>query len=155
MSTSILKHIFNLASIGSPDNTVTIAADITKLGEILTYLKNDMQKNKLSKKAQFNMMTAAEEIFSNIAQYAYKNNCTGTVTIKTEIFDDIYSITFMDSGKKYNPLNNPVPDISINIKEKEIGGLGIFLAKTLTDAQSYVYRNKQNILTIGIDINKI
>ena len=135
-------------------STIILEANIKKIEALINYLKNNMQKYGLSEKAQFNMIMASEEIFSNIAQYAYSKDKKATVTIKTELAKDIYSITFIDTGKKYNPLENKMPDITTDLKNKQIGGLGIFLTKKLTDTQNYVYANKQNILSVGIDIHK-
>ena len=139
---------------GFPNNSITFSADIGKLGDILTYLKNDMNEHRLSEKAQFNMITASEEIFSNIALYAYHSKESAKVTVQTNLADGIYYISFIDNGKKYNPLNKALPDITTSIKNKSIGGLGILLARKLTDTQSYTYQNKQNILKIGIRIDK-
>jgi anti-sigma regulatory factor (Ser/Thr protein kinase) len=132
---------------------ITFPAAIKKLKEVIEFLKKDMQKHHLSEKAQFNMVVASEEIFSNISDYAYTEQ-GATVTIKTELKDNLYSITFIDTGKKYNPLKHSDPDVETEMKDKDIGGLGIYLAKKLSDSQSYTYHNKQNILTISIDINK-
>ena len=155
----LIKRAPQTADISTSDftaapNVIILPADIKKLNEILSYLKNDMQQKHLTPKAQFNMITASEEIFSNIALYAYNINEKAVVTIKTELIDNLYSITFCDAGKKFNPLKNTMPDISQDIKDRDIGGLGVFLAKKLTDNQEYTYRNKQNILKISIDINK-
>ena len=59
---------------------------------------------------------------------------------------------FSDGGKKYNPLENKDPDITADLKDRKIGGLGVFLAKKLSDKISYTYENGQNILTIGVDL---
>jgi len=132
---------------------ITFSADNKKLAEVLAFIKKDMARYHLSEKSQFNMVTAAEEIFSNIAMYAYSSNKKAIVTINTNLKDNVYAISFKDNGKKYNPLENNDPDITADIKDKNIGGLGIFLVKKLTDIQTYVYKNNQNILTIGIYTN--
>lgn len=144
----------NSAFHGFKSGPLITPADIKKLKEVLLYLKEDMEQHQLSVKSCFNMMTAAEEIFSNIALYAYDSKENAIITIKTSLVKDIYYITFIDNGKKYNPLEKPAPDISTDLKSKHIGGLGIFLAKKLSDMQSYTYRNKQNILKLGINRNK-
>ena len=57
-------------------------------------------------------------------------------------------ITFIDSGKPFNPLNIVEPDISLSAEEREIGGLGIFLVKKTMNLVEYEYKNGQNILKI-------
>ena len=137
---------------GNESKSVTLDADITKIKEMIDYLKKDMDRFQLSEKAKFNVIMAAEEIFSNIAQYAYeKTDKNAVVTIKTETEGEHYCLTFIDKGKKYNPLANKEPDISAKMSERAIGGLGVFLTKKLADKLLYSYDNGQNILKIYIN----
>lgn len=137
---------------GKNGKSVTFDADITKIKEMIDYLKKDMDRFQLSEKAKFNVIMAAEEIFSNIAQYAYeKTDKNAVVTIKTKMEGEHYCLTFIDKGKKYNPLENKEPDILAKMSERAIGGLGVFLTKKLADKLLYSYDNGQNILKIYIN----
>ncbi len=139
---------------GYEAGTITYPAEIEKLEEFLLYLKSDMLKYELSEKAIFNMIMAAEEIFANIAQYAYSSVDTATVTVKTRKEDGFYYVKFIDSGRKYNPLKNKMPDVTVDLKQRNIGGLGVFLMKKLTDSATYKWQNNQNVLEVGIKIDK-
>ena len=92
---------------------------------------------------------AVEEIFVNIANYAY-NPEIGKAEIVVEITEKpvTVAITFEDSGVPYNPLEKQDPDITLNAEERDIGGLGIFMAKKSMDDIEYTYRDGKNILTI-------
>ena len=90
---------------------------------------------------------AVEEIFVNIAHYAYAPD-TGNVTISCKIEDGTMTVVFSDSGKKFDPLDRDDPDTSIPLEERNIGGLGIFLTKQFMDSVSYEYAENQNKLTI-------
>lgn len=147
---TMLDFIF----LGRKQNLLQTTADIAKLEKVLIWIKDDMNKHNISDKAQFNMITAAEEIFSNIASYAYPEKENAFIKIQTELRNSTYSITFKDKGKKYNPLNNKSPDIKAKIQDRKIGGLGIFIAKKVTDIMTYTHKDGYNILKIGIDINK-
>ena len=91
---------------------------------------------------------AIEEIFANIANYAYKDK-TGKCTLKIQ-YEDKRKVDFIfeDSGVPFNPLEKEEPDISKPLEEREIGGLGIFLTKKTMDDIQYKYENNKNILTI-------
>lgn len=136
------------------ENALETIADMSKLQEVLLWIKNDMIKHNVANKAQFNMITAAEEIFSNIISYAYLSQENAIVKITTKLSHNTYYVTFMDKGKKYNPLNQKGPNLDADLQERNIGGLGVFLAKKVSDIMTYSYKNKYNILTIGVDINK-
>lgn len=92
---------------------------------------------------------AVEELFVNIAQYAYAPGI-GVATIRLEIQEDpfVVVITFIDNGIPYNPLAKEDPDITLSAEERPIGGLGIYMVKKSMDEVSYEYKDGQNILRI-------
>lgn len=97
---------------------------------------------------------AVEEIFVNIAKYAYGDE-KGKAVIKFSFDEDTKAVTlvFEDKGMAYNPLEKPDPDITLSAQEREIGGLGIFMVKNFTDSMEYSYENETNILKITKKIN--
>lgn len=92
---------------------------------------------------------AVEEIFVNIASYAYDPE-VGPAVIRVEVNEDPLEvvITFIDRGKPYDPLQSADPDISLSAEEREIGGLGIFMVKQTMDDVQYEYSQGRNILRI-------
>ena len=99
----------------------------------------------------FQIDLAVEEIFVNISHYAYSPD-KGTVQIecsaeKTADAPAKVTVSFTDSGKAFNPLAIPDPDITLSVEEREIGGLGIFLTKKYMDSVLYERKDNQNILT--------
>ena len=99
----------------------------------------------------FQIDLAVEEIFVNISHYAYSPD-KGTVQIdcsveKTSDAPAKLTVSFTDSGKAFNPLEKPDPDITASVEEREIGGLGIFLTKKYTDTVFYVRKDNRNVLT--------
>ena len=90
---------------------------------------------------------AVEEIFVNIAHYAYQPE-SGEVSIFASFNDDTLKVVFKDSGKEFNPIEKEDPDITLGAEERKIGGLGIFLTKKFMDSVDYKYMNGENILTI-------
>ena len=98
-------------------------------------------------KSQTQIDLSVEEIFVNIASYAYREE-PGKAEVSVECNNGEITIVFKDNGKPYNPLEKPDPDVTLSAEEREIGGLGIFLVKKNMDDVSYEYKNDQNILTI-------
>ena len=100
----------------------------------------------------FQIDLAVEEIYVNIAHYAYSPD-KGTVQIdcsveKTADAPAKLTVSFTDRGKAFNPLAKPDPDITLSVEEREIGGLGIFLTKKYMDSVLYERKDNQNILTL-------
>ena len=92
---------------------------------------------------------SVEEIFVNIANYAYTPE-VGNALIRVDISGDppTAEITFVDQGRQYDPLAKEDPDVTLPAKDRGIGGLGIFLTKKSMDEVSYAYRDGSNVLTM-------
>ena len=106
-------------------------------------------------KEQMKISVAVEEIFVNIAHYAYGDS-VGNAEIDIDVDNDKKSIVvlFKDCGTPYNPLEHEDPDISLSAEEREIGGLGIYIVKKSMDEVSYQYKDGKNILTISYTWSK-
>ena len=138
---------------GMNGDQLTIPALTENLAKVITFLKKDMDAKGLCPSAQFKVIQASEEIFINIAEYAYPDVSNGMVDILTNMKNNTYMVAFIDGGKKYNPLAIKDPKITNDFKKKKIGGLGIFLTKKLADETEYAYDNSHNILKIKV-VNK-
>lgn len=100
-------------------------------------------------KVQAQVDIAIDEVFSNIANYAYAPD-TGITVVRIETCREPASITltFKDWGVRYNPLEKKDPDVTLGLEEREIGGLGIFMVKKSMDKMFYRRRGRQNVLTV-------
>ena len=109
---------------------------------------------------QTQIALAVEEIFVNIARYAYGQNAcvrstkseqpaseAGSVTVRISVNDEII-IEYEDYGMPFNPLERVDPDISLSLEERGIGGLGIYMVKKVMDAIKYRYEDNKNILVM-------
>ena len=126
-----------------------VNADVNELQRVLNIVEGCVQEIDCSPKALMQINVAVEEIFVNIAHYAYSDK-TGDAVIEVEISSEpkAITITFIDSGVKYDPLAKPDPDVTLSAKERKIGGLGIFMTKKFMDELSYEYRDGQNVFAM-------
>ena len=127
----------------------TFDAVIPNLMEVTLFIDEWLESLDCGMKAQTQIDLAVDELFTNIASYAYAPG-SGEATIQLN-FDEasrVASITFIDSGVPYDPLKKPDPDVTLSAEEREIGGLGIYMAKKATDKMEYRRENDRNILTI-------
>ena len=100
-------------------------------------------------KTQTALCVAIEELFVNVARYAYGEG-EGDMTLGIGFDNESREITFRmtDKGVAFDPLKKPDPDITLSAEEREIGGLGIFITKKTMDSISYAYENNENVLTM-------
>ena len=134
------------------NTALIIEAENDNLHKVIEYVDRVLEENNCSMKDQMKIDLAVEEIFVNIANYAYGDK-TGMAEISAECSDSVLTIVFKDGGVQYNPLEKKDPDTTLSADEREIGGLGIFLVKKNMDSVSYEYKDSKNILTMKKKIN--
>lgn len=133
---------------------LVVEADINNLFEVQTFIDEQLEEAGCSMLVQIAIDVAVEELFVNIANYAYGDG-GGVAVIQVSVYEDPHSveITFIDNGKQYDPLAKPDPDITLSVDERKKGGLGIFMVKNSMDDMRYEYKDGKNILTIKKNLN--
>ena len=131
-----------------PDELV-LDAEVENLDEVQAFVGERLEGTKCTMKAKMQIDLVVEEVFVNIAHYAYAPG-KGKVSVKADVADDrsAITITFRDRGMQYDPLSREDPDITLPLEQREVGGLGVYLTKKLMDESSYEYKDGQNILTV-------
>ena len=128
---------------------LTVEARPENLDRVLAFVDGLLEEIGCPMKAQMQIDVAVEELFVNIASYAYAPE-TGDAAIRVEAADDppSVSVTFTDGGVPYDPLAKADPDVTLSAEERQIGGLGIYMVKKSMDDVRYRYENGKNVLTI-------
>ncbi len=128
---------------------LTVSTSVEKMDEILDFVNTYLEEMDCPMKVQTQLDIAIDELFSNICYYAYGGKA-GEAMIVIDSLSDPHGVTltFIDSGVPYNPLEKEDPDVNLGVNERQIGGLGIFIVKKTMDDISYVYEDNKNKLTI-------
>ena len=128
---------------------LTIAATVENIETVTDFVNEQLEALDCPLKAQMQIDIAIDELFGNIAHYAYTPD-VGDATVRVEVIDAPLSviITFIDGGVPYDPLTAADPDTSLSAEERSLGGLGIFMVKKSMDEITYRYENGSNILSI-------
>ena len=128
---------------------LTLEATVANVETVTDFVNDELEAIGCPMKAMMQIDVAIDELFGNIARYAYHTGI-GHATISIEVEKDPLAvvITFMDNGKPYDPLSHEDPDITLGVADRPIGGLGIFLVKKTMDAVTYAFENGRNILKI-------
>ncbi len=124
-------------------------AKLDKLNDVLGFVEDEVTKAGCPPKTLMQMTLSLEEVFVNVASYAYPNpDELGDVTVAVKADGDKAIIRLTDSGIPFDPLKKADPDTTLSAEERGIGGLGIFLTKKQMDNVYYERKNDKNILTM-------
>ncbi len=128
---------------------LTIAATVENIGTVTAFVEAQLEALECPMKARMQISIAIDELFGNIAHYAYSPE-VGEATVQVEVTEEPLSvvITFIDGGVPYDPLAAADPDTSLPAEERIPGGLGIFMVKKSMDEIIYRYEGGKNILSV-------
>ena len=128
---------------------LTIAATVENIGTVTAFVEAQLEALECPMKARMQISIAIDELFGNIAHYAYSPE-VGEATVQVEGTEEPLSvvITFIDGGVPYDPLAAADPDTSLPAEERIPGGLGIFMVKKSMDEIIYRYEGGKNILSV-------
>ena len=126
-------------------------AEKEELDNVINFINNEVEKD-VDKKTLLKIDVVIEEIFVNIASYAYKQEENGFVDISIKNENNKIIISFEDMGVPFNPLLKENPDVTLSAENREPGGLGIYMMKKMMDNVEYIYKDNKNILVIEKNI---
>ena len=128
---------------------LTIPAKTGNLPMATGFVTKTLEEMGCPAKPMFQIEVSVDELFTNIASYAYPDG-DGTATIR---IDDsrkgAVTITFLDAGVPFDPLEHEDPDITLLVEDRPIGGLGIFMVRKTMDSVTYERRDGMNVVTIS------
>lgn len=122
------------------------------LADAIAFVEEELEKLQCSMKEVMQITVCVEEMFVNVAHYAYDGN-DGEITLSIDGEKGNVTITFMDEGKPFDPLAKDDPDITLSAEDRQIGGLGIFMVKKSMNEVHYERKDKKNIFTMSKQIN--
>ena len=128
---------------------LTMNATIDNIQTVTDFVDAQLEALDCPIKAQMQIDIAIDELFGNIAHYAYHPEI-GSATVRVEVAEEPLAviITFIDHGIPYDPLAAEDPDTTLSAEERSVGGLGVYMVKKSMDEITYEYKNGQNILKI-------
>jgi anti-sigma regulatory factor (Ser/Thr protein kinase) len=127
-----------------------VAANVEKLPEITEFIEGCADQFGLDSKKKFGLLIAVEEAFVNVCNYSSPDR-KGRIEVLCDRVDDALVVEILDSGSPFNVLSLPDPDTSLDIADREIGGLGGYFIRKFSDSVSYRRRNDQNVLRLVVN----
>jgi serine/threonine-protein kinase RsbW len=136
--------------------TLEVAAQSENLPKVQEFVQSQLKENQsCSPDVLWKTELAIEEIFTNVANYAYPDkNGTVIISVDAQAAEDTAVISFTDHGVPYDPLKKADPNLQLSAQDRPIGGLGIFLTKKMMDNVAYKFENGANVLILTKKLKK-
>lgn len=128
------------------EEKITVIPNKDSMAAVQSFGKDLTEKLSVIPKIANKVNIAIDEIYSNIINYSGAD----TAEIEYKITGGKLVLTFTDDGAEYNPLKAAEPDVTLSAEDRNIGGLGIFMVKKMTESMEYKYENNKNILRLVI-----
>ena len=132
---------------------LVVDAETEELDKVLDFISGYLSEMGCRMAMEMKVSVACEEIFVNIAHYAYKKidpelKGKAWIALSQDETGDTVQIVFRDKGIPYDPLKKEDPDVSLSAEEREIGGLGIYMVKKSMDEVRYERDGDENVLLL-------
>lgn len=129
------------------EKVLRIPATLEGMDKILDFVSDVLDAHGCTKQARTQLRMAMEELYVNVAHYAYPSG-DGWAEIRGSVENGVATFKLIDGGTPFDPLAKPDPDILLSGEERGIGGLGIYMVKSMVDEIEYVYTDGCNQLTL-------
>ena len=127
---------------------------LTEIPRVAQLVSDLGEEQHFSSELVHDLNLVLEEIISNIVLYGYEDVIPHQIEIELRYNEQEIELRIQDDAKAFNPLNVPDPDLDVPLEERPVGGLGIYLARSLMDELNYTRVQGKNILTLKKFIRK-
>src|SRR5262245_23364840 len=118
------------------------------LGPGLAALEDALRAAGLPDESVLELRLVAEELLVNVADYGHDDGAEHWVRVELELTADRVTLRFEDDGRPFDPLAAPPPDVAAPVEERDVGGLGVHLVRSLVDHAEYAWVAGRNVLTV-------
>lgn len=125
---------------------------MAELSKLCLMIRGLLEKEKISPHTLYAVELSLEEMVTNIIKYGYDDKNTHEILVNASLTDRQIILSIEDDGHEFNPLERPDADISSQVTERKIGGVGLHLTRKMVKSMEYKRDNGKNILKIFIDI---
>lgn len=128
---------------------VTIVNDLEELGRLAGLVDDFVARNALPESVAFNLNLCLDELITNIVSYGYDDDGRHDIHVAATLEDGVLVCTITDDAHEYDPfVEAPEPDLDLDVEDRPIGGLGVFLVKEFMDRTDYRRDGDRNVITL-------
>jgi anti-sigma regulatory factor (Ser/Thr protein kinase) len=125
-----------------------IKSELAEIARLAEQIEEFGANNNIEQSYIFNINLSLDELITNTINYGYDDCKEHQILINLYLAEGEIVIQVQDGGKPFNPLDMPDPDLNRELDERPVGGLGIYLVRTMMDQVEYERRGNLNIITM-------
>jgi sigma-B regulation protein RsbU (phosphoserine phosphatase) len=146
--TMLVVRFTNPSPASGSERHLILHNDIREIPQLATFMETIAAETKMDSSLAMSLNLALEEAVSNVILYAYPKGSDGLVDVEAYIHEDRLDFIVTDSGRPFDPTSVADPDLTLDVKDRPVGGLGIYLVKSIMDHVSYARQEGKNILSM-------
>ena len=131
-------------------NNIVVYPDANALNSVNDFLLDKLSTINISNNILNKIQICNDEIYSNIMNYSGAS----VLDVKFALNDEQLVLIYKDNGIQYDPCSKDDPDTSLALKDRKIGGLGIYIVKKMCKSLDYKYEDNHNVLSLGFDLKR-
>jgi serine/threonine-protein kinase RsbW len=133
---------------------LTVVARAESLGLVTEFVRKGAREANLPESQMRELELVIEEVLMNVSRYSYPESAPGMVTITYSVpAPGKLAVEVCDQGIEFNPLTATSPDLTLDLEQRPVGGLGILLLKSFAKSLTYRREHGWNRLTLAISTN--
>lgn len=130
-----MPHAIDVSLDASIDAVMSVQPDVDAFCET----------HGLSPKASYVLNLVLEELLTNVVNHGYRDHVGGPIILRLSKEGPNVVGEIVDAGRAFDPTTLPEPDTEASLDDRQIGGLGVHLSKTMTAGLTYARIGDQNV----------
>ena len=126
--------------------SLTLVNQLSEVSKISGFVEAFGVEEGLKPEAVFSLNLALDEVVTNVIRYAHDDDQEHPIVVRLALERDVLTAQVEDDGRAFNPLEAPAPDLNASLDERPIGGLGIFLVRSVMNSVEYRREDGRNVL---------
>jgi anti-sigma regulatory factor (Ser/Thr protein kinase) len=136
----------------STEERIRLNADVAELERLTAWLDGYCERHQIPEEAHYHLNVAVEELVLNAIKHGHCSPATSAIEVALQLSGQAVNVTITDTGIPFNPLDAPPPDLTTNLAERPIGGLGIHLVRSLMSSVEYMREGGENRVRLRKDL---
>src|SRR5262249_11352503 len=128
--------------------SIRLAADLQDVERLNRLVRLFGELHEIPGRTLYAVNLALDELVTNVILYGYESAAGQQILVRVSADGSQLEATVEDGGREFDPLTHPVPDLSAPLSDRQMGGLGVHLVRSLMDKVEYRREGAKNVLTI-------